>query len=449
MADVSPHGLAPEEAIAYFKAKGLHLEPTFDWRDMWQESHGSAFTIAKSAGFDILGDVHAACLKNLEEGRTLRQFSEELMPTLAAKGWWGRKKMVDPVTGEEREVQLGSPRRLRTIYDVNLRTAQSAGAWRHIESTKKRRPWLRYVAILDSRTRPDHKDWHGTVLPVDDPWWETHFPPNGWRCRCTVQQLSGHDLEDFGFTPSPTAPPAPLLPWTNERTGETILTPAGVDPGFAYHIGKAGQSGRSARVAMGKLVTLPPELGAEAGKALRPVTPQVERELGEWIEGISKKAAEDGKFKATGERRIVGCIDSDILTWLKKNARVEPQTAAISISDKDILHLQRSSKRARGHALSLEDMRRLPSFLQKPEAIYWDQGVSATGGQKREPALIYLFDAGKDDKGKLIIRIDVMEKQRNPQTGKRSTIQTNAVRSGRVGIKDEDLNEGDGYFRIR
>ncbi|NTV80668.1 MAG: hypothetical protein HGA24_04505, partial [Candidatus Aminicenantes bacterium] len=44
-------------------------------------------------------------------------------------------------------------------------------------------------AILDGVTRPLHRAWNGTILPVDHAWWKTHFPPNGWRCRCTVRAL--------------------------------------------------------------------------------------------------------------------------------------------------------------------------------------------------------------------------------------------------------------------
>ena len=108
-------GLPPEDAIAYFAAKGYELPPTFDWRDMWQEAHTAAFTVAKSAGFDILGDVHSACLAALENGTPYNEFAKQLAPILQEKGWWGKKEMTDPVTGEAKEVQLGSPRRLNII----------------------------------------------------------------------------------------------------------------------------------------------------------------------------------------------------------------------------------------------------------------------------------------------------------------------------------------------
>ena len=171
--------------------------------------------------------------------RTFASFRDRLEDTLRRKGWWGRRSLTDPLTGETRLVQLGSPRRLRTIYDTNLRMAHARGRWQRIERVAEDSPWLRYVAVRDARTRPEHYRWHGTVLRHDDPWWVTHYPPNGWHCRCMVQQLSDDDLEEFGAAPSSGPPPGSTQtrPWMNRRTGETLQVPVGIDPGFDHNVG--------------------------------------------------------------------------------------------------------------------------------------------------------------------------------------------------------------------
>ena len=188
--DVRYQALPPEEAIAYFKAKGYNLAESWDWRDVWQKEHATMFTVAKTAGFDVLKDIHAAVDDAISQGLTLKQFQARLTPILQAKGWWGKQEPPDPLTGEVKSVQLGSPRRLQIIYDTNMRMAQAAGEWARIQRTKATSPLLRYTAILDGRTRPLHRAWEGTILPVDHPWWSTHYPPNGWRCRCSTIQLS-------------------------------------------------------------------------------------------------------------------------------------------------------------------------------------------------------------------------------------------------------------------
>jgi SPP1 gp7 family putative phage head morphogenesis protein len=228
--------LAPEESLRFFRQKGLGL--SFDWRDVWQEEHGAAFVVAKAMRVDILEDIREALDKAQTRGLTFQEFKRNLAPILQSKGWWGRKDMVDPATGQTVSAQLGSDRRLRIIFDTNLRMAEAAGRWERIERTAEARPFLRYVAIRDGRTRPEHMGFHGTVRPVGDAWWSTHYPPNGWRCRCTVQQLSAADLTRFGYQVSP-EPKVSTRPWTNKRTGEVLRVPEGIDPGFAYNVGKS------------------------------------------------------------------------------------------------------------------------------------------------------------------------------------------------------------------
>lgn len=233
----------PEAAIAALARRGASAVETFAWQDAAADLHARAFTVAKSAGFDILKDVHDALDRALKEGRTLRDFSRELVDALKAKGWWGRQPVRDPLTAETRLAQLGSARRLKIIYDVNLRVSRAEGTWAAAEANKARRPYLRYVAILDERTRPEHAARHNVTLPVDHPWWDAWAPPCGWNCRCTLQSLSDRDVERLrreGETLVTTPPPDRMKPWLNKRTGQTVMVPEGIDPGWGHNPGKTG-----------------------------------------------------------------------------------------------------------------------------------------------------------------------------------------------------------------
>ena len=48
---------------------------------------------------------------------------------------------------------------------------------------------LQYRTIGDDRVREEHAGLDGITLPIDDPFWHTYYPPNGWNCRCTVVQV--------------------------------------------------------------------------------------------------------------------------------------------------------------------------------------------------------------------------------------------------------------------
>lgn len=236
----------PQEAIAYFKAKGFQI--AFDWRDVWQEENAKAFTVAKAMSRDLLEDIREAVQSAIDEGTTLQQFVKELRPRLVKRGWWGRKLMVDPADGPDavaKVVQLGSPARLRTIYQTNLRTSYMAGRWQRIQRSKRAFPLLRYISVKDGREREEHGRWHDTILPVDHPWWDTHFPPCGWNCRCDAQPLNQRMLarRDWAVTGEDDIVRFPQRDYVNKRTGEVTRVEQGIDPGFSYNVGKASLDG--------------------------------------------------------------------------------------------------------------------------------------------------------------------------------------------------------------
>lgn len=242
-------GRPPQEAVAFLEEKTPNGRFSFDWRDVWQEEHLTSFVVAKAASAELLADIQAALVKAIREGETLETFRKGLRPLLEARGWWGRKEETDPLTGEVRQVQLGSPRRLQIIYDTNLRMAHAAGRWARIEETRPTRPYLVYSAVLDGRTRPQHAAWGGRggpriILPVDHPFWRTHYPPNGWRCRCIVISASPEFLKARGLEVTSEAELeatgwSRTRPWLNRRNGRTETVPVGIDPGFAYNVGQA------------------------------------------------------------------------------------------------------------------------------------------------------------------------------------------------------------------
>lgn len=69
-----------------------------------------------------------------------------------------------------------------------LASANSAARWRDIERRAYLYPNLRYETAGDERVRESHRPLDGVVRAVNDSFWDTYMPPNGWRCRCIVIQ---------------------------------------------------------------------------------------------------------------------------------------------------------------------------------------------------------------------------------------------------------------------
>lgn len=242
-------GPVSKEALEYFRAKGWRV--SFDYREVWAAEHAAVFTVAKAMQMDILRSIREAVDKAHTEGVGFQEFARQLKPRLVDMGWWGRRDMRDPYTQEVREVQLASPRRLQTIYRVNLCTARSAGQWVRAWRTKELRPYLLYRLGPSREHRLQHVQWNGLLLPVDDPFWNSHYPPNGWGCKCHLRQISQQERDllarSGGYALE--APPIARREWINRRTGEVTHVPVGIDPGWDVNPGKAREKQLAAMLA--------------------------------------------------------------------------------------------------------------------------------------------------------------------------------------------------------
>lgn len=245
--------LPPEEAIKFFRAKGLAA--SFAWQDVWQAEHARAFTVAKAMSRSVLEAIREALDSALAEGTTLEEFRRTLRPRLEELGWWGKKRMTDPLTGESKSVQLGSPRRLKIIFNTNMRTAYAVGRYERIQRVKSALPIMVYKTKDDGKVRPQHEAWHNVALPVDHPWWDTHYPPCDWECRCQTVSMTRGQAARRGLISDKDAPldalePPPANPsrrYTNPRTGEVIDVEGGIGPGWGYHVGRSPLDGQMPR----------------------------------------------------------------------------------------------------------------------------------------------------------------------------------------------------------
>ncbi|MCB6971837.1 MULTISPECIES: phage head morphogenesis protein [Butyricimonas] len=95
-------------------------------------------------------------------------------------------------------------RKINVAYNENYLEAErqvviSSGTqgsrWLDIEDTVDEYPYLEYVTANDEHVREEHRRLHGIILPVNDPFWNYYYPPNGWRCRCSTRKRSEREYE--------------------------------------------------------------------------------------------------------------------------------------------------------------------------------------------------------------------------------------------------------------
>lgn len=219
------------EQISFLRQK--RPMPTKVWLDALQGVHDRAFVVAGVTEIAMLEDFQAAIIDAAENGRYVEDFAKDFDRIVAKYGWDYR--------GERNW-------RIRTIFETNIRTSFMAGRLRQMRDPDvvKLRPYWQYLHG-DSRTpkvpRKQHLSWNNLVLMWNDPWWETHFPPNDWLCSCGVRTLSRRDLQRQGKTGPDEAPRDALLPVIDKSTGRMIMQPAGIGFGWDYMPGDKWERG--------------------------------------------------------------------------------------------------------------------------------------------------------------------------------------------------------------
>lgn len=139
-----------------------------------------AFTVSGVARLDAMQRVLDSLDRNIQAGGSFTAWKKEAVAN---------------------EVFADLPKyRKELVFRNHAGTAFMAGKCRNEKEVKSSRPYAMYSSTGDNRTRPAHKRWNKTVLPVDHPWWRTHTPLNGHNCRCDKILLTARQANKLGIT---------------------------------------------------------------------------------------------------------------------------------------------------------------------------------------------------------------------------------------------------------
>ena len=198
-------------------------KPTLAWTDAMHGDHDRAFVVAGVTDMAMLEEFQQAII---EGARTydIKAFAAEFDRLVEKYGW---------------SYNGGREWRIRTIFETNIRTSYMAGRLRQMRDPDvvKVRPYWQYrhgETRVPLNPRPEHVSWHNLVLDWNDPWWDTHFPPNDWACSCGVRTLSRGDLRRMGKDGPDKAPETSMVKHIDRATGAVVDLPAGIGYGWNY-----------------------------------------------------------------------------------------------------------------------------------------------------------------------------------------------------------------------
>ncbi|MFU0933302.1 phage minor head protein [Kluyvera cryocrescens] len=381
--------LPPKEAVSYFRAKGHNV--TWNWYEQLTDAHARAFTVAKAVRLDVLNTLRDEVDRAVHDGITRQEFTRTLAPRLQKLGWWGKQIVVD-TEGNAKEIELGSPRRLATIYNVNMRTAYNSGRYAQMMNNVEDYPFWQYVAVMDGRTRPEHAALNGLVFRYDDPFWKTHYPPNGWNCRCRVRALSAERMKALGLKVSYGASfvhTHDVDAGIDETTGEIFRTESTTfdngrvkmtpDVGWSYNPGSAA-FGTDQTLIRKVIETRDPQLREQVIQSLNNSR---ERQLAFSV--WAKRTLTNGR---AGEAiQTLGFMSESVAAVVRARVGAEP-ARLLAISEKGLS----DAVSAADPKLSDADVQQLPALMAQPQAVLWDSARNV---------LMYVTPA--DDAGQQIV----------------------------------------------
>lgn len=207
-----------KEQVAAFRLRLGNLVPTSRWDDISRGQHDRGFMVAGATKADLLADLAAAIDKAITEGTGLDEFRRDFRQIVERHGWHGW-------TGEG--TAKGEAWRTKVIYRTNLAVTRAAG--RRAQHFSGAFRYLVYRHSGAENYRPEHKAWDGLILPINHPFWNTHYPINGWGCACFVRgarTLAG--AIRVGGNPKV------KLPANWDKPDPKTGAPAGIDKGWDY-----------------------------------------------------------------------------------------------------------------------------------------------------------------------------------------------------------------------
>ena len=203
------------DSVAAIRALGPRLFPSERWASLRKaEAESEEEKTARS----ILEEIHRELRRAWERGATFGSCKKRWKAAFLENDWMRLFREICPDGRAENFFAHTVAPSLEIVFSMDGSVRAATEDWESHQLTKATRPWLRYTALLDARTRPEHAAWHGVILPVDHPWWKTHYPPNGWGCRCKAMSVGPDDLEAEG--------------WRVTEEPPLAGSPCGIDPGF-------------------------------------------------------------------------------------------------------------------------------------------------------------------------------------------------------------------------
>ena len=224
---------------------------------------------------------------------------------------------------------------LNTEYNTAVIRAHAAADWQQYQKDSDIYPNLQWMPTTSPNQDPLHRQyWESKLtLPVNHPFWDEHRPGDRWNCKCRLRQ-------------------------TDDPANDTVIKdfyPVPQQPGLDNNPGKDGKLFNDTHPYVAK---------AYKGAAEAVMRKTIQSELQELVDNVKN-------VRTVNRMTDLIHLPKDVRTFLKSKG-ITPESKALSVSDRRIGHALRDTKKARGKAVSEQDLMQALSNLNQCE-VYYDE----------------------------------------------------------------------------
>lgn len=177
------------EAARIIAEKPAVLREVFD--RLLPELRARAFTVTLIEDANVLQTIRDKIAK-LPQGAAWDDVQGDVAKALAETPWFSEQAAAV---------------RAQLLIRHHGFMAYAAAQHETLKATEDDFPYWKYVTMGDEAVRDSHRALDGLILPANHPFWDDHYPPWGWGCRCQIVGISRDEAE--ALNPSKLAPSDP------------------------------------------------------------------------------------------------------------------------------------------------------------------------------------------------------------------------------------------------
>jgi SPP1 gp7 family putative phage head morphogenesis protein len=168
------------QAAKRFKDKAALTSDTFE--RLSKAARQRAFRIAGVHKVRVIQRARDVVHKAIREGTDFRTARDELLKIF-----------------EEEELPRPSLAHLRLVIGQNTAQAYNEARREMMNEVIDAFPYWQYMTVGDAQVRASHAALDGLVFRADDQFWDAHYPPWEFGCRCTVIALTRGQIAERGI----------------------------------------------------------------------------------------------------------------------------------------------------------------------------------------------------------------------------------------------------------